>query len=269
MLCPLDVARASDKTLARAKTRSVLLDALKTRSRTLGRPQKPPKPPEVVRLLSRERVASHLPIRAGYRRLGIKGGNRSTLATRSLRLVDGRPTNTELEDQTFDSGRLSERWGDVCLCRSSPRRASFGASSQSTGCARWCSDHRESLARVRSIFLFCYFALNASELKHRCNYVAMIACVNSVGAGEYSDVSEEAIATKAHGASSTKEGKHASPSSERMLDKKVVRARIAVREAREKRQRIADMMKAQAIAEREAAAAKRKMRQGDGGELER
>lgn len=86
----------------------------------------------------------------------------------------------------------------------------------------------------------------------------MIACINSVGAGEYSDASSEVCAlsrqpvaaSRTPALSKTQESKV----QQRRVDPKIARARIAVRDGREKRQRLSFLI--QAAAQRQAAASR-------------
>lgn len=86
----------------------------------------------------------------------------------------------------------------------------------------------------------------------------MIACINSVGAGEYSEASNEVCALSRRPVAASRTSLSKSQESEvqqRRVDPKIARARIAVKDGREKRQRVSGLMKA-AAAQRQAAASR-------------
>lgn len=85
----------------------------------------------------------------------------------------------------------------------------------------------------------------------------MIACINSVGASEYSDASSEVCALSRRPVAASRRpvsNPQESKVQQRRVDPKIARARIAVRDGREKRQRLSLLM--QAAAQRQAAASR-------------
>ena len=256
-LCALDAARACDRARPRQQCRQLLLDRLTARNRRAkrdappadGKPRKPPAPPTVLCDDDEHQTSSRSPL----------GG----LEVRWSAEHYARPLGDELGEPPVnyvkiklvsaqDYAQRAEKATAAALLvvRASAHRARFPA------LPRGRDDCDEETAKSLS---------GPASLAPTRSYVAMIAGVSGAGAGRYSEPSGPAVAreraacvdAKSSVASSSSAQRHSARAANadddddltgtgllegRRVDPKIARARQAVREGREKRQRLARLV---------------------------